>query len=180
MAPTYNLDYTYTFLSQITLGRQFNAYECINYTGHWCQFCGEDNGGGKFCYECGKQEEAEEEEEDVFGNINKIDKQKGQLEESEEEDSDEEEASELDTNSDDGSEEDDDDFDYENSCDCCVKGWTEPNEFGLCQCCCSNCDNLLSDCRYRCRVKNPLTGFYIEGEINKEFLKELNAEEDEE
>jgi hypothetical protein len=56
----------------------------------------------------------------------------------------------------------------ENTCDCCVKGWTEPNEFGLCQCCCYNCYNLLSDCRYKCRVINPLTGFAIEGEINKE------------
>ena len=54
-----------------------------------------------------------------------------------------------------------DDFDYENSCDCCVKGWTEPNEFGLCQCCCSNCDNLLSDCRYRCRVINPLPAITV-------------------
>jgi hypothetical protein len=94
----------------------------------------------------------------------------------------EEEASELDTNSDAGSEEEEDSFDYENSCDCCVKGWTEPNEFGLCHCWCSNCDNLLSYCRYRCRVINPLTGFAIEGEINKEFLKEqekLNSESSE-
>jgi len=60
------MDFTNTFLSQITLGRQFNAYECINYTGHWCEFCGEDNGGGKFCYECGKREEAEQDKYDRY------------------------------------------------------------------------------------------------------------------
>ena len=64
-----NMDFTNTFLSQITLGRQFNAYESINYTGHWCEFCGEDNGGGKFCYACGKREVAEEKEEEEGSGI---------------------------------------------------------------------------------------------------------------
>ena len=43
-----------------------SAYECVAYTGHWCEFCGEDNGGGKFCYNCGQREseDFEEEEED--------------------------------------------------------------------------------------------------------------------
>ena len=40
----------------ITLGRPFNLEECIAYNGHWCDFCNEDNGGGKFCYNCGKRQ----------------------------------------------------------------------------------------------------------------------------
>jgi hypothetical protein len=51
-------------------------------------------------------------------------------------------------------EEDDDKFDYKNSCDCCLRSWNEsnPNEFGICLCCCSNCDKLLRDCKYTCRI----------------------------
>jgi hypothetical protein len=36
-----------------------NAYECVAYTGEWCEFCGEDNGGCKFCYNCGQRKEDE-------------------------------------------------------------------------------------------------------------------------
>jgi len=41
---------------EITLGRPFNVAECVAYKGHWCEFCDEDNGGGKFCYNCGQRE----------------------------------------------------------------------------------------------------------------------------
>ena len=41
---------------EITLGRPLNATECVAYNGQWCQFCDEDNGGGKFCYNCGQKE----------------------------------------------------------------------------------------------------------------------------
>jgi hypothetical protein len=44
----------------------------------------------------------------------------------------------------------DDDFDYEDSCDCCVKGWSKANEFGRCVCRCS-CRKLLRNCRYECK-----------------------------
>lgn len=47
--------------------------------------------------------------------------------------------------------EDEDNHDYENSCDCCVKGWDIPNEFGLCSCWCSNCKKPLAKCRYTCK-----------------------------
>ncbi len=40
-----------------------SAYECVAYTGHWCEFCGEYNGGGKFCYNCGQRESEDFEEE---------------------------------------------------------------------------------------------------------------------
>ena len=43
----------------------------------------------------------------------------------------------------------DDDFDYEDSCDCCVKGWSKANEFGRCVCRC-DCGKLQRDCRYKC------------------------------
>jgi hypothetical protein len=38
----------------------------------------------------------------------------------------------------------------EDSCDCCVKGWSKPNEFGRCVCRCSDCKKLLRNCRYEC------------------------------
>ena len=41
---------------EITLNMPLNAVECSQYDGHWCGWCGKDNGGGKFCYECGKRE----------------------------------------------------------------------------------------------------------------------------
>lgn len=45
----------------------------------------------------------------------------------------------------------DDNFDYENSCDCCVKSWTNTaNEFGFCSCMCSKCGDELRNCRYKC------------------------------
>jgi len=43
------------------------------------------------------------------------------------------------------------------SCDCCVKGWGQPNEFGLCNCRCNNCPKSYSDCRYSCYNKNSKT-----------------------
>ena len=42
------------------------------------------------------------------------------------------------------------DFDYSDSCDCCVKGWDKPNEFGRCDCI-HNCGKLLRECKYKCR-----------------------------
>lgn len=46
--------------------------------------------------------------------------------------------------------ENEDNFDYENSCDCCVKSWTNTaNEFGLCDCICK-CGDYLRNCRYKC------------------------------
>lgn len=41
---------------QITLNRNFDIQDCVNYAGHWCEFCDKDNGGWKFCYNCGKRE----------------------------------------------------------------------------------------------------------------------------
>ena len=42
-----------------------------------------------------------------------------------------------------------DTYDYENSCDVCVKGWGTANEFGLCECRCE-CGRSLGECRYSC------------------------------
>ena len=39
------------------------------------------------------------------------------------------------------------------SCDCCCKGWGIENEFGLCQCWCSNCREEMSICQYKCYQK---------------------------
>jgi hypothetical protein len=44
----------------------------------------------------------------------------------------------------------DDEEDAENFCDCCVKGWIKPNEFGLCECWHSKCGRPLSICKYSC------------------------------
>ncbi len=53
----------------IKLNAPMNAFECIKYKGVWCEFCDEDNGGGKFCYNCGQRktddEEVEVEDEEV-------------------------------------------------------------------------------------------------------------------
>ena len=47
-------------------------------------------------------------------------------------------------------EDDEDNLDYENSCDCCVKSWTDTaNEFGVCNCICK-CRDELRYCRYKC------------------------------
>lgn len=36
-------------------------------------------------------------------------------------------------------------------CDCCLGSWTsEPNEYGVCDCWCSHCDEYLRDCQYNC------------------------------
>lgn len=51
----------------ITLNARMTARECMTYTGHWCEFCDKDNGGGKFCYECGQREsEGWNDDEPVF------------------------------------------------------------------------------------------------------------------
>ena len=42
-----------------------------------------------------------------------------------------------------------DDFDYNDSCDCCVKGWSKANEYGRCVCRC-DCGKLQRICRYKC------------------------------
>lgn len=55
-----------------------------------------------------------------------------------------------DDDNDESEDESEDNHDYENSCDCCCKGWNIPNEFGLCQCWCSNCKKPLEECRYTC------------------------------
>tara|TARA_R110000744_G_scaffold151457_2_gene264928 strand:+ start:7022 stop:7264 length:243 start_codon:yes stop_codon:yes gene_type:complete len=34
------------------------------------------------------------------------------------------------------------------SCDCCTKGWDKKNEFGRCRCICSECGEMLRDCKY--------------------------------
>jgi len=47
------------------------------------------------------------------------------------------------------SDDEDDDFDREDSCDTCVKGWSKANEFGRCVCRCA-CRKLLRNCRYEC------------------------------
>lgn len=44
----------------IKLDAPMNAYECVAYTGVWCEFCDEDNGGGKFCYNCGQRKTDDE------------------------------------------------------------------------------------------------------------------------
>lgn len=47
--------------------------------------------------------------------------------------------------------ESEDNFDYENSCDCCLKSWTDiENEFGFCSCICDECGDDLRNCRYKC------------------------------
>ncbi|NQX03138.1 hypothetical protein HQ447_20970 [bacterium] len=38
-------------------------------------------------------------------------------------------------------------------CDCCVKGWDEPNKWGRCECVCSRGCGLLRDCKYKCLDK---------------------------
>lgn len=39
-----------------------------------------------------------------------------------------------------------------NHCDCCLKSWNpnQPNEWGICQCWCSNCQKELNECKYTC------------------------------
>lgn len=39
----------------------------------------------------------------------------------------------------------------ENTCDCCLKSWTDNyNEYGICDCICSKCGKYLSNCKYNC------------------------------
>lgn len=53
------------------------------------------------------------------------------------------------------SDSEDDTFNYEDSCDVCVKGWDKPNEFGRCECQCS-CGVLQRVCKYRCQEEERL------------------------
>jgi|LakMenEpi03Aug12_release.lakeMendotaPanAssembly.Ray.scaffolds.fasta_scaffold722555_2 hypothetical protein len=66
----------------IKLNAPMNAYECVAYTGEWCEFCGEDNGGGKFCYECGQRKTDDDDEDQVEVDV--------EVEDDEEEDDDDE------------------------------------------------------------------------------------------
>ena len=45
-----------------------------------------------------------------------------------------------------------------NSCDCCCKSWNieKPNEFGVCECFCSNCGKNYRDCKYECFGKKKV------------------------
>lgn len=52
-----------------------------------------------------------------------------------------------------GEEEESDEEEFEDMCDCCVKGWDKENEFGRCHCICSRCDDLLRVCKYTCLDK---------------------------
>ena len=50
-------------------------------------------------------------------------------------------------------------------CDCCMKGYYEPNEFGLCHCSCSECCKSMSICLYNCKyykkiIKKQLKKIY--------------------
>jgi hypothetical protein len=47
----------------------------------------------------------------------------------------------------------DSDDDDDDMCDCCVKGWDKPNEWGRCECVCSRGCGLLRDCKYKCLDK---------------------------
>jgi len=40
--------------------------------------------------------------------------------------------------------------DEDNMCGACMGGFNQENEYGLCQCYCSNCYCEMSDCRYTC------------------------------
>ena len=44
---------------------------------------------------------------------------------------------------------DEDDVD-DDMCDCCVKGWDKPNEWGRCKCWCNKCNCYLRTCKYKC------------------------------
>lgn len=60
------------FIFKITIGRSFDAYDCLAYNGDWCEWCGEDNGGCLFCYNCGKRKTDREENfdiNDLFGSL---------------------------------------------------------------------------------------------------------------
>jgi len=50
-------------------------------------------------------------------------------------------------------------------CDCCMKGYFKPNEFGLCHCSCSECCKPMSICLYNCKyykkiIKKQLKKIY--------------------
>jgi len=66
----------------IKLNAPMNAYECVAYTGVWCEFCDEDNGGGKFCYNCGQRKTDDDDEDQVEVDV--------EVEDDEEEDDDDE------------------------------------------------------------------------------------------
>jgi len=54
-----------------------------------------------------------------------------------------------------------------NMCDCCVKGWDKPNEFGQCECICNKCFQLLCECKYECKKEEE------EEEEHKAIFKHL-------
>jgi hypothetical protein len=41
-----------------------------------------------------------------------------------------------------------------NTCDCCLGGYYDNNEFGLCKCHCSKCFEMMKDCLYKCEYYN--------------------------
>ena len=43
-----------------------------------------------------------------------------------------------------------------NTCCCCFGGYYELNDFGLCNCYCSKCYEMMSECRYNCEYYKQL------------------------
>ena len=39
----------------------------------------------------------------------------------------------------------------DDTCDACMGGYSDENEYGLCQCWCSHCSREMSECRYTCQ-----------------------------
>ena len=62
------------------------------------------------------------------------------------------------------------DFDRDDSCDCCVKGWSKENEFGRCSCRCSGCGELYRDCKGECRMEE----FKMKDEIEEMGKEDKN------
>jgi len=65
------MNFKQTFLFQITLGRPFTIQECINHEGCWCEKCGEDTNGIRFCGVCGERQSDKQEEKvvDIFAEL---------------------------------------------------------------------------------------------------------------
>lgn len=69
---------------------------------------------------------------------------------------------------DDSEDDEEEKLDYDDTCDCCVMGFSQPNKFGLCNCMCSVCYDDYRYCRGNCEKKN-------EDETNMITCKKCNV-----
>ena len=68
--------------------------------------------------------------------------------------------------------------DTSNTCDCCMRGWNNPNEDGLCTCVCGLCSEQYRLCRGQCNEPDIVINNDSDGEEDEDEEDEDEEDED--